>query len=92
MGIPDWYWDEYQHSGTDCANAGEVRRYDRRMAEFRDVDTENRTALDGLEIQPNDLLLEVGSGTGRLARTAALRCRRWRPQTSRAISSSNRCC
>jgi putative AdoMet-dependent methyltransferase len=75
MPTPDWYWDEFQHAGTDYSDAEEVRRYDQRMSQFRDVDAENREAIESLQLQSNDLLLEIGCGTGRLARSASKCCR-----------------
>ena len=60
-----------QQVGTDYADMDEVEKYDRRMAEFRDVDAENRSILRTLSLEPGSAVLEIGCGTGRLARAAA---------------------
>jgi len=71
MPHPRWQWNEMQQVGTDYADMAEVERYDRRMAEFRDVDAENRSILRTLSLEPGSAVLEIGCGTGRLARAAA---------------------
>jgi ubiquinone/menaquinone biosynthesis C-methylase UbiE len=73
---PVWQWDEMRQVGTDYASEAEVETYDRRMSEVRDVAAENRAILDGLPLGPESVLLEIGTGTGALARAAAARCRR----------------
>lgn len=70
-----WYWDEYQHAGVDYADLEEVARYDERMGRFRDIAAENRAVIEQLQLGANDLLLEIGSGTGSLAIEAARHCR-----------------
>jgi putative AdoMet-dependent methyltransferase len=71
MSDPNWKWDEMQQVGTDFSDEAEVEKYDRQMAEFRDVDAENRKLLEILGLPPGSRLLEIGCGTGRLSRTAA---------------------
>lgn len=57
--------------GTDYTDLAEVERYDKRMAEFRDVDSENRNLLAILQLPSGSSLLEIGCGTGRFSRAAA---------------------
>lgn len=71
MEHPDWMWDEKRQIGTDFADVAEVARYDARMAEFRDVETENRNLLGILALPKGSCVLEIGCGTGRFARHAA---------------------
>jgi 2-polyprenyl-3-methyl-5-hydroxy-6-metoxy-1,4-benzoquinol methylase len=71
MDTPQWQWNEIQQVGTDYADVAEVEAYDRRMATFRDVDSENRTVLETLSLSPGAAVLEIGCGTGRFARMAA---------------------
>lgn len=71
MQQPQWYWNEMQQVGTDYASVAEVDAYDRRMATFRDVDSENRTILGTLGLPPGASILEIGCGTGRFARMAS---------------------
>ena len=67
----DWMWDEMRQVGTDYADWREVEAYDARMGAVRDVDGENREALDALGLAPGAAVLEIGCGTGRFARAAA---------------------
>jgi len=67
----DWQWDEMQQVGTDYTNLSEVSAYDARMADFRDVDGENRQMLGMLQLPAGASVLEIGCGTGRFSRAAA---------------------
>lgn len=72
----NWLWDEFEHIGTDYNDVEEVRRYDERMLEIRDVAGENVRILDALNLQPGATLVEIGCGTASFAIAAAGRCRR----------------
>lgn len=76
MAAPIWQWDESLQRGWDYGSLAEVRRHDERMTAFRDVAAEARSILARLELSPDDVLLEIGTGTGAFAREAARRCRR----------------
>lgn len=69
-GLPEWQWNEMQQVGTDYTDLAEVERYDQRMGSFRDVEKENRTMLEMLNLPTGSSVLEVGCGTGRFARAA----------------------
>ncbi len=71
MTTPDWEWDETRQVGTDFSDTRQVRIYDEKMAEFRDVNAENRDLLNLLQLPHGASLLEIGCGTGRFARFAA---------------------
>lgn len=71
MNKPEWQWNEIQQIGTDYSSLDEVEIYDRRMAEFRDVEAENRDMLQKLNLAAGASVLEIGCGTGRFARAAA---------------------
>lgn len=68
---PEWQWDEFNQVGTDYESADEVAVYDQRMRQFRDIDREVKELLDPAALPPGGRLLEIGTGTGALARTAA---------------------
>jgi putative AdoMet-dependent methyltransferase len=74
--IPDWQWDETIQRGTDYASVEQVREYDERMAAMRNVAAEVDKILGLLELSPDDVVLEIGTGTGAFARAAARRCRK----------------
>ena len=48
-----------QQVGTDYADVAAVEEYDERMASFRDVDAENRSALEALALRPGSAVLEI---------------------------------
>lgn len=74
MTAPMWQWDENVQRGTDYTSEAEVAAYDRRMAALRDVSAEAGRILALLGLSADDVLLEVGTGTGAFARAAAQRC------------------
>ena len=67
----DWYRDEVRQIGTDYASVDEVASYDERMRKMRDIEAENRGILALLKVSPGSSVLEIGTGTGAFARTAA---------------------
>lgn len=67
----DWYRDEVRQIGTDYASVDEVASYDARMRKIRDVEAENREILSLLNVSSGSSVLEIGTGTGAFARTAA---------------------
>ncbi len=73
---PNWKWNELSHAGTDYSNPEEVRAYDERMAEIRDIAGETRDTLAALALSPGSTVIEIGCGTAAFARAAAALCRR----------------
>jgi len=68
----DWKWTEMRQVGTDYTDLAQVEIYDARMGTFRDVDGENREMLTLLDLPSGAAILEIGCGTGRFARAAAV--------------------
>lgn len=74
MPAPPWQYHEPDHPGADFdAEAGS---YDSYTQKFRDIQGEIDEVLDCLDLQPEQCLLEMGTGTGELAIAAARHCRR----------------
>jgi len=74
MTNPSWQYHEPDHPGADFdALAGS---YDRSMQEYRDVQGEIQEILDFLQLQPDQTVLEIGTGTGEFALAAARHCRK----------------
>ena len=72
---PSWQWDESVQQGTDYASVAEAEGYDERMAGLRDVSKEAGRIMSFLGLSPDDVVLEMGTGTGAFARTATKHCR-----------------
>ena len=73
MPVPAWQYHEPDHPGADFDALAEI--YDRNMQKFRDVQGEIIEILDFLDLQPDQSVLEIGTGTGEFALAAARRCR-----------------
>ncbi|HUS74698.1 MAG TPA: class I SAM-dependent methyltransferase [Methanothrix sp.] len=72
--IPVWQYHEPDHPGADFDALAES--YDRNMQKFRDIQGEIEEILDFLDLQPDQSILEMGTGTGEFALAAARRCRK----------------
>jgi putative AdoMet-dependent methyltransferase len=72
MKIPNWQYYEPAHPGADFDAMAEI--YDRNMQKLRDVQGEIREVLDFLDLQPDQTVLEIGTGTGEFALAAAKHC------------------
>ncbi len=71
---PSWQYDELRQVGTDYDDLAEVEAYDSRHSKFRDVDAECVKTLNTLELSPDAILIEIGTGTGAFAIHASRRC------------------
>jgi putative AdoMet-dependent methyltransferase len=69
-----WQYHEPDHPGADFDALAEI--YDRNMQKYRDVQGEIEEILDFLDLKPDQNILEIGTGTGEFALTAAGRCER----------------
>ena len=74
MSAPAWQYHEPDHPGANFDALAEI--YDRNMQKFRDVQGEIEEILDFLDLQPDQTVLEIGTGTGEFALAAARRCRK----------------
>lgn len=74
MTTPNWQYHEQEHPGTDFDAIAET--YDESMQKFRDVQGEIRELLAFLDLQPDQMVLEIGTGTGEFALAAAQHCAR----------------
>lgn len=70
----DWQYDEMKQIGTDYENEAEVEDYDQRMQKLRDIQGDIKRIIDLLELQPDQVALEMGAGTGEMAVAMAGRC------------------
>jgi putative AdoMet-dependent methyltransferase len=72
MAVPKWQYHEPDHPGADFDALAEI--YDRNMQKYRDIQGEIQEILDFLDLQPDQTVLEIGSGTGEFALAAASHC------------------
>ena len=72
MTAPAWQYHEPDHPGADFYALAEI--YDRNL--IPDVQGEIDEILDFLDLQPDQSILEIGTGTGEFALAAARRCER----------------
>ncbi len=68
---PAWLRNEFQQINTDFSNADVVAQYEQRMGEFRNLPAEDAAILASLALPPGSHILEIGTGTGHFALTAA---------------------
>lgn len=73
---PTWYYDEFKQIGTDYEFADEVRNYDKRMHELRNIPKETADTINKLGITKGSILVEFGCGTAELSIAAAELCSR----------------
>jgi putative AdoMet-dependent methyltransferase len=71
-----WYYDEYVQTGTDFSDVKKVEAYDTKMTKFRDYRREAELILNALNVKPEHILLDIGTGTGHFAVEAAKRCKK----------------
>jgi len=72
--IPEWQYHEPDHPGADFDALAEI--YDRNMQRYRDIQGEIQQILSFLDLQPDQTVLEIGTGTGEFALAAARACAR----------------
>lgn len=73
---PSWQYDEMKQIGKDYGSMTEVEAYDARHGKFRDVEKENDAILESLAVRQDQVLIDLGTGTGAFAVQAAQRCAR----------------
>lgn len=70
MTIPSWYPDELTTAGSEHLDPDYVRTYDDKAG------TDPSEDLADLRLSPDDVLVDLGAGTGVFARAAARYCRK----------------
>lgn len=76
MESASWQYDEFKQVGVDYNNVAEVEAYDERHNQFRDVEGENAAIIEALSVQRDDVLIDLGTGTGAFAIQVARQCKK----------------
>lgn len=71
----DWRYNEYVQIGTDYENIEQVAEYDRRMKQVRDFVAETAEAATALQLTPEAVVWDIGTGTAEIAIGLAKWCR-----------------
>lgn len=69
-----WQYNEFKQIGKDYTKQEEVDVYDSSHSDFRDVEKENKAILQVIDIQHDDVVIDIGSGTGAFTIRAARHC------------------
>ncbi len=72
--IAKWQYDEMKHCGVDYSNQAQVEVYDKRHQRFRDYEKEAQAIIDQLELGADDMVIDIGCGTGAFTLHAAKYC------------------
>ena len=73
---PSWQFDEFVQHGRDFSDPAEVAAYEECMAKLGDPATTADEAIAAMDLQPSDVVLDMGGGAGGFAVAAARRCAR----------------
>jgi putative AdoMet-dependent methyltransferase len=74
MTSPAWQYHEPDHPGADFDALAD--KYDKDMQKHRDIQSEISQILDFLDLEPDQSILEIGTGTGEFALAAARHCQK----------------
>ena len=73
---PKWQYDEMKHCGVDYSNHAQVEVYDKRHQRFRDYEKEGQVIIDTLALDADDIVIDIGCGTGAFTLYAAKSCKK----------------
>ena len=74
--IPKWYYDEAAHSGINYSNQDVVDEYDNQHTKFRNYQNEAIKIIQAVNITKNDIVIDLGCGSGELAIHIAKYCKK----------------
>ena len=73
---PKWQYNEMKHCGVDYSNQAQVEVYDKRHQRFRDYEREAEAIIDRLALGADDMIIDIGCGTGAFTLCAAKYCKK----------------
>ncbi len=70
----NWQYDEMKQVGIDYTDPKNAEEYDSNMQKLRDFKREYDAIFNYIDISPEKIIIEFGTGTGEFALEAAKRC------------------
>jgi len=81
-------YNEFSHPGIDHSDKKYPAKYDEKMEKMRNYETEAQKMVELLKINKNDVIIDIGAGTGGLTLQLAKFCKRiYAVDTSAAMLS-----
>lgn len=74
--FPEWYFDENLHVGVDYSDKKIVSDYDKQHTKFRNYENEASRITQALGISKNDVVVDMGCGTGGISIYLAKSCKK----------------
>ena len=72
----NYYFNEFKSLGTDYNDLEEIKIYDERMSKLRDIQKEIENTLNQIDLKKEDIIIEIGCGTGEFSIEAAKKCKK----------------
>ncbi len=73
---PVWLYDEFHFSGVDYSDKATTEKFEKRHRQFRDFDLEFQRICERTGLSPDDVVLDVGCGSGAFVLPASKYCRK----------------
>lgn len=74
--MKEWYYDEFKQVGINFESVEEVQAYDEKYKKSRDLKAELDFISKAIDLKPNSIVLEIGTGTAELAIGLAKSCKK----------------
>lgn len=74
--LPSWHYDEMRQIGIDFESSNEVLTCDSSMSKIRNIKNENQHIIQNLNLNNEQIVLEIGTGTGEFAIEVSHYCKK----------------
>ena len=75
MKVSIWYYDELKQVGVDYTDKKQVEEYDSGMQKLRDIKNEAKEIVAAVNLQAEQVIIEIGTGTGEFALEVSKYCK-----------------
>lgn len=76
MKVSIWYYDELKQVGVDYTDKKQVEEYDSGMQKLRDIKNEAKEIVAAVNLQAEQVIIEIGTGTGEFALEVSKYCKK----------------